>query len=267
MDCLRIRLPVNRPAGSTAPVDVDLGAAILARPSFFYEADGDTVVSVNVSGTLKLLSWPSRGGNGRSYSASDSDKRPTLHLDGGLNDLPWVEFDGDPTTGLGDRLGPSWAASDIPATANHTVIDVCRLDALSGTRYFDGTISGTDSRAGTHGAGGNIAQQYGEAVASVPGAAAVWNVVTRSMSSTGAVEIHSGGSRATAQAVSLPTTARAYSLGASGGLANAGVWDGGWAYRLILLEYIGADRAWFRDVVGERLKRKFGLATNPIITP
>lgn len=264
--CLRIRLPQPRPPGSTAPIDRDLLAAVLAQPALDYFGD-DSNVAVTAG---KVTAWGNRTG-GAGFAQANVAQELDWHEDGGLANRGWMEASGF-ADATGDRM--LYGGPVLAATAPRTYVDIVSTYDLTATRYLDGAISGNDSLAGYVSAagGGSVNQRFGNATATLPIALNNWTVVVRSIDGLGQVEIQTydcaidapPARHAPAAATIQPTTARAWTLGATSTLGNVGLWRGGWPLRIRVGLWIGGNRAWFHDDLGAWLKSRYQLARNPI---
>lgn len=254
--CPTIKLPAAKPATSGAVPDVDKLALILAEPSLIFLGDETTLAQTGGA----VGAWGNRVSGGASYGQSTATRQPAYATTGSiLAGLPFADFTATGDTNA-DRL--LWSAAALAATQPQTIIDVVRVDATARC-YLDGTQSGTDTIYGDF-FQGTVRAAYGDAIASVRCDVGSWAVITRSWSGTGAVEVHCDGRRDAQTAATLPTTGRQLHMGVVSSDNSTSTFDGGWAARLRFTKYIGADRTFFRDVVGAYLMERYQRASNPI---
>jgi hypothetical protein len=261
--CLIFKTDTPRPAGSTAPIDRDLPAAIAARASLLFWGDGTTMAHAVTAGVDQVTTWPSRAG-GTSYAQALAAQQPVFHATGGPDTRAWMAFSGA-ADASGDRMLPSWPTAPLGQAL--TIVDVIK-GAVETTGYLDGQIGAADDAIAGFVQPTRVTQQWGDARAQVAITSGAWTVALRSIDGAGLVEAHANGAYAVAEAVVQPSTVRALVLGAQSGFANGNpstsLYKGGLAARMIFREWIGGDRAFFRDVVGAYLAAEYGLPANPV---
>jgi hypothetical protein len=267
IDIPTVQMTMAKPAGSNAVLDIDPAvviaarqAAILARPSLLFYGDASTF---QVTGG-KVTGWNSRVG-ANAYAQATAGKQPDHRTALGPNGKAWAEFSGTADTS-GDLMMPNFAARAVNLPL--TVVDILMTDTIASNRYMDGQAgTSPDAIVGQVVAtgGGNIRQQWGNAIAERPMVAGQWKTVVRSYDGAGAVEIDTHGIKVTATATGFPTTPRLLTLGSISGGNATGLWDGGFAFRAVFTEFIGADRAFFREL-GDflALPELYALPENPV---
>ena len=253
------KLAAPKPAGSTAVADVDKASLIRARASLLFFGDDTTFAPA----AGKVPVWNSQAET-TTYSQATDTQQPDYSPNGGPLGLPYALFSGTADAN-GDRM--AWSDAAQAVGQGQTVVDLIRVDVATKT-FLDGQESGTDNLAG-FAIQGTVKQRYGDATASVPISQGQWAVVTRSWVIANGVaqcEIHCDGVRNAATATVVPTTARLLHLGATSNIVNSiALFKGGWAARLRFAEYIGTDRAFFRDVVGAYMMERYQRGSvNPI---